>query len=974
MSCDHDCPRPPVFPKPIWNRPGLDTIDYRIGDYDAMRAHILALIDAAPELAAWTHRQPDDPGIALVEGLAIVGDILAQYQHLYANEAYIRTAQWRESVTELVRVLGYRLAPGLGGRARFALAVRGERPVRIPAGFGLTATLPGADKPATFETQHAIDAHPALSKFHLYRPRHVPSIVNGMDTFQLPPGSTMELAKGDKLLVGIADGRTLTHTQVLVVDKTWEAFGIRHVKTQGRIACLMGRLGGGLGGLLGIGSVSGLSAVGASAFGASVSTLSSGTSLSLPFMTLTNTGSSASVFSGLLGSSGVSGFLGGMSGNARAGLLGSGLSFLPAFSGVLNAGLGLALLGSVPSLRAYKLAGQSRHFGHNAPATRVSVDENGRATEVAVPFTRRLDANQGNPAAPQLRPRQLPLDGEVPEFTAGITVLVEANLSTSSSGSPARKRVLEREVLQLDRQSLGWGGMTGASSVLALDEDLAISEPGASLRYADIRGISVHAVAGEGFTLRAAPRPTSAARGNGLDYFGSRADAQALVDRTLLVGLPAGPLPVNVERVDLAGTGPEPRFFRLTLDQSFDVTQFGHDDPTIPVYGNLVDTTEGKTEAQAVLGDGDARATFQTFPLPKKPLTYLLDTGASPPFLPELEVWVAGVRWRRVERFFGLGPREAIYIVREDDEHRSFVQFGDGRTGARLPTGQGNVVALYRTGTGAHGLAADPPNAVKRLPDFDEAWMLEPATGGAAPEGAAHAREAAPASMQSLGRIVSLADCEAEALAIPGVLKARATWTTLDGTPLVAVTVLTASSDPADQQAIDLALRRALAVRGPARWPLQVRIGRQRGVRLDLTVAADPTRREEDIAAAIAVALGVADDNPFDDLDAGRRGLLHWRMRNFGDNVHGSQVIGAAQNVPGVRWVRLDGLAYATTGVSVRVAFNALTSLSLNPSLASTLLPDNSRRSLRAGALDLLTLDRADLHLRFTGDIEEVQS
>lgn len=941
MSCDHDCPRPPVFPKPIWNRPGLDTIDYRIGDYDAMRAHILAIIDAAPELAGWTHRLPDDPGIAIVEGAAIVGDILAQYQHLYANEAYLRTAQWRDSVAELVRVLGYRLAPGLGGRARFALAVKGERPVRIPAGFGISAKLPDADKPATFETVQALDARPALSKFHLYRPRHVPSIVNGMDTFQLEAGSTLELAKGDRLLVGIADGRTLTHTQVLVVDKVWESFGIRHVKTQGRIACLVGRIGGGLGGLLGIGGLT------MGALNANVTALSSSSSLSLPFMTLTGP-------------------------STHTGLLGSGLSFLPAFSGVLNAGLGLALLGSAPSLRAYKLAGSSRHFGHNAPATRVSVDENGRATEVAVPFTRRLDANQGNPAAPQLRPTQLPLDGEVPEFTAGITVLVEANLSTSPTGSPARKRVMEREAMQLDRQSLGWGGMTGASSVLALDEDLAISEPGASLPYADIRGISVHAVAGAGFTLHAAPQPTPATHGSSLDFFGTRADAQALVDRILLVSQPAGPLPVNIEQVDLTGNDPQPRFFRLTLDQSFDLTAFGHEDPAIDVYGNLVDTTEGKTEAEAVLGDGDARASFQTFPLPKKPLTYLLDTGATPPFVPELEVWVAGVRWQRVESFFGRGSRESLYIVREDDEGRSFIQFGDGRTGARLPTGKGNVVAHYRTGTGAHGLAQDPPAAVKRLPDFDDAWMLEPATGGAPPEGAAHARESAPASMQSLGRIVSLADCEAEALAIPGVLKARATWTTLDGTPLVAVTVLTASSDPTDQHVIDLALRRALAIRGPARWPLQVRIGQQRGVRIDLSVAADPTRRTDDITAAIAIALGVADDNPYDDLDADRRGLLHWRMRNFGDNVHGSQVIGAAQNVSGVRWVRLDRLAFATTGVSVRVAVNALTSLSLQPSLATTLLPDNSRRSLRAGSLDLLTLERRDLHIHFVGDVEEI--
>ncbi|MGZ5207232.1 MAG: hypothetical protein ACXWCI_20120, partial [Caldimonas sp.] len=102
MTCEHDCARDPAFPRAIFNRPGLDAIDYRIGDYIAMRAHILAQIDADPALAGWTHRLPDDPGIALVEAAAIVGDILALYQETYANEAYLRTAQWRDSVAELV--------------------------------------------------------------------------------------------------------------------------------------------------------------------------------------------------------------------------------------------------------------------------------------------------------------------------------------------------------------------------------------------------------------------------------------------------------------------------------------------------------------------------------------------------------------------------------------------------------------------------------------------------------------------------------------------------------------------------------------------------------------------------------------------------------------------------------------------------------------------------------------------------------
>jgi hypothetical protein len=926
MSCEHDCERAPGFPRTIFNRPGLDAIDYRIGDYLAMRAHILARIDAAPALAGWTHRLPDDPGIALVEAAAIVGDILALYQQTYANEAYLRTAQWRDSVGELVRVLGYRLAPGLGGRARFALAVKGDRPVTIPVGFAITAKLPSAPKPAQFETTAALEARPALSKFHLYRPRHVPQIANGADTFQLDAGNDLALAKGDRLLVGTANGTTLTHTQILVVEKVWEAFGVRHVKTSGRIASLLG------------GRVVDRALTGASATGA----------LASP--------------------------------SFAVGVLTAGFAFLPAFANVLSAGLGVALLGSASSLQAYKLGASARHFGHNAPATRVAIDAFGHASEVGVPFVRRLNANQGDPAGPALRPTQWPLEGEVAAFTAGTRVLVEANLSADAAGTPARKRVLERGIAQVDRQSLAWGTLTGASTVLQLDDDLALVEAGATLAYADIRGITLHQVVGTGFRIHAASQPTGAASGRRLDYFGRREDALALAERQLLLGFSQAPRPVQVQAVDTAGSASDPRFYALTLDSELPLASFDHDLPTIDVYGNLVETTEGKTEVDTPIGDGDARESFQTFALPKAPLTYLLDTASTPPQLPELEIRVGGKRWQRVPSLFGRGAKEPIYIVREDDDGKSYVQFGDGRSGARLPSGRGNVVAHWRTGTGGHGLPAgsDKPSAVKRLTGFDDVWMLEPATGGAAPESAANAKLAAPATMQSLGRIVSLADFEAEALSLPGVLKARASWQLRDGAPLVTLTVLSASGDPADAAAIDLALRRALAARGPARWPLAVRIGRRRRVLIGLAVAIDPSLRGDDIAPAIAATLGVEDDDPADDLDLGARGLLHWRMRTFGDGVHGSQILAAVQAVAGVRWCEIDRLQLAPAGhpLAATAARPHLPLAAAWPALSSGALGravPASRRNLRAQADDLLSLARAGLAIRFVADPEEAQ-
>src|SRR5262249_26303277 len=124
-----DDPRFPVRPD---NRPALPRIGYRIGTYSDIRASLLRALDLEPNLVEWTYRGADDPGIALLEGAAIVGDILTFYQDLYANEAFVRTAAWRKSIADLVRLTGYRLAPGVGGRAAFTFEVQGDQPVTIP--------------------------------------------------------------------------------------------------------------------------------------------------------------------------------------------------------------------------------------------------------------------------------------------------------------------------------------------------------------------------------------------------------------------------------------------------------------------------------------------------------------------------------------------------------------------------------------------------------------------------------------------------------------------------------------------------------------------------------------------------------------------------------------------------------------------------------------------------------------------------
>src|SRR5262249_19545609 len=244
MACNSLITDPFVCPRRAENRPGLPRIAYRIGRYADFVEAMTRIIDAAPELAAWTHRDADDPGIALLQGAAILGDILSFYQEHYANEAYLRTAAWRESVAERVRLTGYRLPPGIGGRATFAFEARGAKPVTIRKGFPVKADLADLPVPADFQTDAELIAWPHLGRFNLYRPRaYAHRIGAGASSFDVAgvDGASdadslaeFELKAGDRLLLQpdepawTTSGSTLTpqmRPQIVKVTKVTRLLG-----------------------------------------------------------------------------------------------------------------------------------------------------------------------------------------------------------------------------------------------------------------------------------------------------------------------------------------------------------------------------------------------------------------------------------------------------------------------------------------------------------------------------------------------------------------------------------------------------------------------------------------------------------------------------------------------------------------------------------------------------------------------------
>lgn len=222
------------------------------------------------------------------------------------------------------------------------------------------------------------------------------------------------------------------------------------------------------------------------------------------------------------------------------------------------------------------------------------------------------------------------------------------------------------------------------------------------------------------------------------------------------------------------------------LDLESGDVDLGHDPDwdealTAPItaYGNVVQASRGEMVTGEILGSGDASRPHQSFKLKKKPLTHL--SAPSPEneqgVRSTLVIHVGGVKWREVPHFFGTGPADEVYVVRQNDDGESTVTFGDGRRGARLPTGADNVVATYRFGAGA---ARPPAGSITQLarPVKGLTSVRQPvaASGGDDAESAENLRTHAPQSALLLGRVVSIRDVEAVAAGVSGVRTVTAGW------------------------------------------------------------------------------------------------------------------------------------------------------------------------------------------------------
>ncbi|MCC2672311.1 MAG: hypothetical protein K0Q72_4783 [Armatimonadetes bacterium] len=316
---------------------------------------------------------------------------------------------------------------------------------------------------------------------------------------------------------------------------------------------------------------------------------------------------------------------------------------------------------------------------------------------------------------------------------------------------------------------------------------------------------------------------------------------------------------------------------------------------SVTLNANVVLATHGESVSE-VLGGGDGARPNQTFPLRRPPLTYVsADTESGT--RTTLQVRVGGVLWEEAPHLYGLPPDARRYVVRREDDGSTRIMGGDGRQGARFPTGVENVVAGYRSGIGLSAQVGEGRLTLLPRRPLGIRGVDNPlAAGGAAdPERRDEARANAPLTVRTIDRIVSLRDYEDFARAFAGIGKAQAVALRKGANRLVHLTV--AGADGQEVLESSPTFRNLVAAVRRFGDPQQ----RFRVESFDLRYFRLVARLRLDTPAYVAA----------DVLHAARSAVLaafSFPSRDFGQPVTRAEVTTVLQSVTGVLSVDVDAL------------------------------------------------------------------
>jgi len=323
-----------------------------------------------------------------------------------------------------------------------------------------------------------------------------------------------------------------------------------------------------------------------------------------------------------------------------------------------------------------------------------------------------------------------------------------------------------------------------------------------------------------------------------------------------------------------------------------------YDPSTFLAFANIVLATHGET-VEDVLGSGDGTKSNQSFELSKPYLTYV-SAPTSSGTRSTLQVRVNGVLWKESPSLYGLDERSQSFIARIDDSALASVIFGDGRSGARLPTGDENVIAAYRNGIGPDG-EVDRESLtllMSRPLGISEVTNPLPASGAAAPEELSDARHNAPLTVLTLDRIVSLRDFEYFVRSFAGIGKAQAVSLSRAQSKVVHITIASSSGTRVERGSdLHTNLVKAIdAMRDPVARVAERVIVESFSLQtfsMQAGVIIDSRYLEEDVLVRAEAEL---------------QRTFSFENRNFGQFVTAAEILAVIQAVEGVIAVDLDRL------------------------------------------------------------------
>jgi predicted phage baseplate assembly protein len=854
-------------PVEVFNRPGLTAVQYRVGTHPLFKRTMLALLSAGehPELKSLKTRSDDDFAVGLLDSWAVLLDILTFYQERTINESFVRTATERRSLLEQARLIGYEPRPGVAASTYLAFIVD-DPTAPLPAGQGVASTPSSAtgvviekgtkvqsipapgEKAQIFETVETIIGHagwnalrPRLSEPHPFDVDLESVTIAGVTSF-VKPGDTILIAAGDdpsersvKRVVRMA---TDVKTQVIRLDLVPSPKPVpprrRRIvigKFIKRSAFLNDQF---LRDELIIGKSWKQDLLLAMAFQKKWSPVAVQTAIKAQVS-----------------------FAGPVRSIPENGSAPDVPLDHPALEPELN---GLIAFRERAAL-----------FGHNAPLWgSLPADQRNSTNGIYKDNweVRTLkDDQEGNDTA------YIYLDRTYPAIVTGSWIALET--PTAEPGkSPQAYQVTE--TAELSRAAYTMSAKVTRLTVHRADH----------FDQFRLRHTTVHVVS-EPLDLAPLPivEPISGSRLT-LD----RADLNMKVGQTVIVtGERSDLRDVTVsEAMTLADVTLEEGFTTLTFTQSL-AHQYIRE--TVTINANVAAATHGETKEE-ILGSGDGSRAFQRLTLRQPPLTYI-SAPTSGGGESTLDLRVNDLRWRQVPSLYGVGPTDHAYVVQTDDDGNTTILFGDGTTGARPATGQHNIRATYRQGTGAGGNVKARQLGVLMTRPLGVRDVTNPldAAGAADPETRDDIRSNAPLAIRTLDRIVSLQDYEDFARAFSGIGKASARWTWNGAQRAVLITVAGSKGavvEPTSRLAENLS--RAMRAAGDPFVPFSVVSHRPAFFKLAARVKVHSDYRPERVIQAVQERVRTA---------------FAFERREFGQPIAFSELIAVLQQEPGVEAVNL---------------------------------------------------------------------